>query len=170
MNYEDTVLQNKINQGIKLIEVEKYPDAIKIFEELKKNKKTKLIGLMFLGIIHIKKEEPSKAKSNFYKIIEIDKKHKEANLNLGLIFFKEKNYERSEFYFDKVISFFPNAPISLANSAATISDSKYHYDMVRTGLILYIGNQSLPTKIPLNNSISLKTHIINKMYKKCILF
>ena len=104
MNYEDTVLQNKINQGIKLLEVEKYPDAIKIFEELKKNKKTKLIGLMFLGIIHIKKEEPLKAKSNFYKIIEIDKKHKDANLNLGLIFFKEQNYERSEFYFDKVIS------------------------------------------------------------------
>ena len=58
MNYEDTIIQNKINQGIKLIEIEKYPDAIKIFEELKKNKKTKLIGLMFLGIIHIKKEEP----------------------------------------------------------------------------------------------------------------
>ena len=108
MNYEDTILQNKINQGIKLIEIEKYHDAIKIFDELKKNKKTKLIGLMFLGIIHIKKEEPSEAKNNFYKIIEIDKKHQDANLNLGLIFFKEKNYERSEFYLDRVINLSKN--------------------------------------------------------------
>ena len=108
MNYEDTILQNKINKGIKLIEIEKYIDAVKIFEELKKNKKTKLTGLMFLGIIHIKKNEPSKAKNNFYKIIEIDKKHWDANLNLGLIFFKEKNYERSEFYLDIVISLSKN--------------------------------------------------------------
>ena len=108
MNYEETILHNKINQGIKLIEIEKYHDAIKIFDELKKNKKTKLIGLMFLGIIHIKKEEPSEAKNNFYKIIEIDKKHQDANLNLGLIFFKEKNYERSEFYLDRVINLSKN--------------------------------------------------------------
>ncbi|PPR77009.1 MAG: Alanine racemase 1 [Alphaproteobacteria bacterium MarineAlpha2_Bin1] len=64
-------------------------------------------------------------------------------------------------YFDKTARFFPESKKSLANSAATLSDSKFHYDMVRTGIIIYIGSQFQNYNTKLSNSICLKTHIIS---------
>ena len=64
-------------------------------------------------------------------------------------------------YFDKVANFFPGSKKSLANSAGTLLNHSFHYDMVRVGIILYIGNQSLNSNVALNNSIKLKTHIIS---------
>ena len=102
MKIENSLLQEKINRGIKYFEENKFDEATKIFENLKLNKNTKNISNLFLGIISIKKKENSKAKKYFNKILENDPNHQDANLNLGLVYFAEKNYERAEFYFDKV--------------------------------------------------------------------
>ncbi len=102
MNPENSLLQEKINKGIKYFEDNKLKEAIEIFEDLKLNKNTKNIGLLFLGIISIRNKDNSKAKKYFKKILDNDKWHKEANLNLGLVYFSEKNYDKAEFFFDKL--------------------------------------------------------------------
>ena len=102
MNIEKSLLQEKVNRGIKYFEENKFDEATEIFENLRLNKNTKSISYLFLGIISIKKKENTKAKKYFYKILENEPYHQDANLNLGLVYFAEKNYERAEFYFDKV--------------------------------------------------------------------
>ncbi len=102
MNIENSLLQQKVNEGVKYFEENNFTQATKIFEDLKSNKNTKNISLLFLGIISIKKKNNSKAKKYFDKILENDPGHQDANLNLGFVYFAEKNYERAEFYFDKV--------------------------------------------------------------------
>ena len=68
MNSENSLLQEKINKGIKYFEDNKLTEAIEIFEDLKLNKNTKNIGLLFLGIISIKNKDNSKAKKHFKKM------------------------------------------------------------------------------------------------------
>ena len=102
MNIENSLLQEKVNRGIKYFEENKFSEATEIFENLRLNKNTKNISNLFLGIISIRKKENTKAKKYFNKILENDPNHQDAILNLGLVYFAEKNYERSEFYFDKI--------------------------------------------------------------------
>ncbi len=91
------------------------------------------------------------------------------NFNISLIMSHLSNAEEADSpsndsqkeYFDKISKFFPDSKKSLANSAATLSNSKYHYDMVRTGIILYIGSKFSNISAKLKNSVSLKTHIIS---------
>ncbi len=103
MNIQNSLLQAKINSGIELLKNENLIEALKIFNELKKNKKTKIIGLFFIGIIHTKNKEYQKAKRYFKEVLNLDPKHQDGNLNLGLVHFEEKNYEIAIFYFDQVI-------------------------------------------------------------------
>ena len=100
----DLITNQKINKAFSLLKTENYSELIKLIDELKNEKKTKIVSLFLMGILNIKKNEPYLAKKNFYKILEKKKDHLEANLNLGLIFFNEKNYDRAEFYFDNVIN------------------------------------------------------------------
>ena len=67
MKPENSLLQEKINKGIKYLEDNKLTEAIEIFEDLKLNKNTKNIGLLFLGIISIKNKDNSKAKKYLKK-------------------------------------------------------------------------------------------------------
>ena len=59
MKIDNSLLQEKINRGIKHFEENKFDEATKIFENLKLNKNTKNISNLFLGIISIKKKENS---------------------------------------------------------------------------------------------------------------
>ena len=103
MNLENSLLQAKVNNGIELIKNNNLVEAYNIFNELKKNKETKIIGFFFIGIIHIKKKENQKAKRSFNEVLKLEPLHQDGNLNLGLINFNEKNYEVANFYFDQVI-------------------------------------------------------------------
>lgn len=96
--------QENINKAIKLLELENYSEAIKIINNLKKEKKTKTISLFLMGIYHIKNKQVHDAKKCFIKVLEREINHLDANLNLGLIFYNEKNYDRAEFYFNNVIN------------------------------------------------------------------
>ena len=99
----DFIAKNQINRCIELLEKENFSEARKFINNLKKEKKTKNIGLFLNGIFHIKQKEETEAKKYFNKILKNEINHLEANLNLGLIFYNEKKYERAEFYFNKVI-------------------------------------------------------------------
>ena len=61
MNIENSLLQEKVNRGIKYLEENKFDEATEIFEDLKLNKKTKNISYLFLGIISIKKKRKYKS-------------------------------------------------------------------------------------------------------------
>ena len=71
MTLEQQDYQREIEKGIKLMEGGKVEEAINIFEKIKKNKNTEIIGLLFLGISNIKKKNNEKAKSYFLNILEI---------------------------------------------------------------------------------------------------
>lgn len=100
---EKSFLQKKINKGIELLEKKKFSDAVVIFDYLKKNNSTKVIGLFFLGIIQIRKDKNISAERYFFQVLELNPNHEDANLNLALIYYKEKKYEQSFLYLDKVI-------------------------------------------------------------------
>lgn len=53
----------------------------------------------------------------------------------------------------------PNIPASLANSAATLSGPKFHYDLVRPGIALY-GAEAIAGRPPLQTVVTLRAPVI----------
>ena len=100
---QKTFLEKKINKGIELLKKKDFSGAIKIFEYLKKNNSTKIIGLFFLGIIKIQQNDNNLAKKYFFQLLELNPNHEDANLNLALVYFKDKKYDESKIYLNKVI-------------------------------------------------------------------
>ena len=100
---QKTFLEKKINKGIELLKKKDFSGAIKIFEYLKKNNSTKIIGLFFLGIIKIQQNDNNLAKKYFFQLLELNPNHEDANLNLALVYFKEQKYDESKIYLNKVI-------------------------------------------------------------------
>ena len=99
----DNSLEKRIKKGIDYIESNNLTEAQKLFEDIANNKKSELIGYLFLGIIQIKIKNFTVAKSFFNKILIVEPNNQDANLNLGLVFLEEKNYEKAILFFDKVI-------------------------------------------------------------------
>lgn len=103
MENEKAQIAKKIDKGINLFENNKYDESIKIFNELKKDAKTKIIGIFFLGVIEVKRKNPEDAKKFFLEVLKINKNHEDANLNLGLVYLEERNFVTSLNYFKKVL-------------------------------------------------------------------
>ena len=104
MENEKLEIEKKINKGINLFENNKYEESIKIFEELKENSKTNIIGIFFLGVIEVKRKNLTVAKNFFFEVLKINRDHEDANLNLGLVYLKERDFEESLIYFKKVLT------------------------------------------------------------------
>ena len=104
----DNFLKKQIEKGIGYIESNNLKEAQKIFKDITNNKKSELIGYLFLGIIQIKIKNFTVAKSFFNKILIVEPNNQDANLNLGLVFLEEKNYETAILFFDKVIKISKN--------------------------------------------------------------
>ena len=51
MDNEKLEIEKKVNEGINLFENNKYDESIKIFEKLKENSKTSIIGIFFLELL-----------------------------------------------------------------------------------------------------------------------
>ena len=66
MENEKLEIEKKINEGINLFENNKYEESIKIFEKLKENYKTSIIGFFFLGVIEVKRKNFKAAKEFFF--------------------------------------------------------------------------------------------------------
>ena len=67
MNFEKSLLQEKINRGIDLFKKNKFDEATQIFDLLKDNSESKIISLFFLGIIQTKKKILNLQKKIFFK-------------------------------------------------------------------------------------------------------
>ncbi len=104
MENEKLEIEKKINEGINLFENNKYEESIKIFEKLKENSKTSIIGIFFLGVIEVKRKNFKAAKKFFFDVLKINKDHEDANLNLGLVYLEEREFEESLIYFKKVLT------------------------------------------------------------------
>jgi len=104
MENEKQEIEKKINEGINLFENNKYKESIKIFEKLKENSKTSIVGIFFLGVIEVKRKNLKAAKKFFFEVLKINKDHEDANLNLGLVYLEEKDFEESLIYFKKVLT------------------------------------------------------------------
>ena len=103
MNTDNFFLDKKIKSGLSNLENGNLLIAENIFEELRTNKLAQVISLFFLGIINIKKKNKIKAINLFNKVLKIDSKHIDANLNLGLIYFYYKNFDKAKIFFRNVI-------------------------------------------------------------------
>ena len=104
----DNSLEKRIKKGLSYIESNNITEALKLFEDIVNDKKTELIGYLFLGIIQIKIKNFTVAKSFFNRILIVEPNNEDANLNLGLVFLEEKNYEKAILFFDKVIKISKN--------------------------------------------------------------
>ena len=98
MDNEKLEIEKKVNEGINLFENNKYEESIKFFEKLKENSKTSIIGIFFLGIIEIKRKNLKAAKKFFFDVLKINKDHEDANLNLGLVYLEEKEFDDFDSY------------------------------------------------------------------------
>ena len=101
MDNEKLEIEKKVNEGINLFENNKYEESIKIFEKLKENSKTSIIG--FFSWCYWGKRKNFKAAKEFFDVLKINKDHEDANLNLGLIYLEEREFVTSLIYFKKVI-------------------------------------------------------------------
>ena len=104
MNFEKSLLQEKINRGIDLFKKNKFDEATQIFNLLKENSESKIISLFFLGIIQTKKKNPKLAKENFFEILKIDQDHEDTNLSLGILYQEEKDFNNALIYLKKVLN------------------------------------------------------------------
>lgn len=104
MVIEKSLIQENINKGIRLFETNNFNEAIQIFNTLSKKDETKIIGLFFLGVIEVKKNNLDLAKNYFFEVLNINKFHEDANLNLGLVYLEEKKFDKSIEFFEKVLS------------------------------------------------------------------
>ena len=104
----DNSLEKKIKKGLSYIESNNITEAQKLFEDIANDKKSELIGYLFLGIIQIKIKNFTVAKTFFNRILIVEPNNEDANLNLGLVFLEEKNYEKAILFFDKVIKISKN--------------------------------------------------------------
>ena len=102
MENEKSQITKQIDKGINLFENNKYDESIKIFNELRENSKTKIIGIFFLGVIEVKRKNFEVAKKLFFDVLKINKDHEDANLNLGLIYLEERYFVTSLIYFKKL--------------------------------------------------------------------
>ena len=100
---DNKTIQEKIKEGVNLIENNNFVEAQKIFQNFLNNKETEATGLLLLAIINIKKKEYFKAKELLYKVLAINKFHPEANFNLALVYFAEENYDEALIYFNILI-------------------------------------------------------------------
>ena len=103
MNFEKSLLQEKINKGIDLFKKNKFDEATQIFNLLKEDIDSRIISLFFLGIIQTKKKNHKLAKDNFFEILKINQNHEDTNLSLGLIYLEEKDFNNALFYLKKVL-------------------------------------------------------------------
>ena len=83
----DLITNQKINKAFSLLKTENYSELIKLIDELKNEKKTKIVSLFLMGILNIKKNEPYLAKKNFYKILEKKKRSSRSKFKFGTYFF-----------------------------------------------------------------------------------
>ena len=90
--------EDEVNKGLKLFENNKLEEAIKVFNKLKEYKETKVYSIFLLGIIQIKKKNLN-AKNFFNKILRLDKNHEDSNLNLGLVYLEEKQFDKAKVFF-----------------------------------------------------------------------
>ena len=124
------LIQDQIRKSIEFLEKKNFLEAIKLINIIKKDKKTKNIGLFLNGIFHIKQKAKNEAKQCFNKILETEINHLEANLNLGLIFYDEKKYDKSEFYFNKVININYNQIDAHYHKALIFFDTKKYENSI----------------------------------------
>ena len=103
MNFEKSLLQEKINKGIDLFKKNKFDEATQIFNLLKEDIDSRIISLFFLGIIQTKKKNHKLAKDNFFEILKINQNHEDTNLSLGLVYLEEKDFNNALFYLKKVL-------------------------------------------------------------------
>lgn len=107
MHLDQKFLQKKLDKALKLIKINKLTEAKTNLKYLIQNDQTKIIGLLYSGIIEIKKKNFNLAKEYFNEILSINLNDEGANLNLGLIYFQENNYDKSGKYLTKVLSINP---------------------------------------------------------------
>jgi len=107
MHLDQKFLQKKLDKALKLIKINKLTEAKTNLKYLIQNDQTKTIGLLYSGIIEIKKKNFNLAKDYFNEILSINLNDEGANLNLGLIYFQENNYDKSGKYLTKVLSINP---------------------------------------------------------------
>ena len=83
------------------IKKNKISEAEKLLLELKKDEEFKIDALVYLGVCKIKSNKKNTAINLLKQAIEISINHEFANLNLGLIYFDNKDFQNSIKYLKK---------------------------------------------------------------------
>lgn len=171
MSIDNHDLQKILTKGIHCLNSNNFIKAEKYFNILRNNITTKKIGLTYLGIIEIKKNNHSSAIKIFNEVLIIDKDNYEANLNLGLIYLNLKKFLKSETFLKKA---------SIINPKNNIIN--YHLGLIKLILDEYDAAKQIFSKIldeePLNINVRnnlglcmLKQSRINeaiKIFQKCL--
>ena len=100
MNKTEENLRN-FQISLDYIKENKISEAEKLLLELKKDEEFKIDALVYLGVCKIKSNNKNAAINLLKQAIEISINHEFANLNLGLIYFDNKDFQNSIKYLNK---------------------------------------------------------------------
>ena len=95
MNEVSTTNINLLKKSINLINQNKINEAEEILIGLSKFKDFQVDTFLYLGICKIKKKENEKAIEFLKRSLKLNPNHEYANLNLGLVYFSNKNLDIS---------------------------------------------------------------------------
>ncbi len=107
--------QAKVNYGRFLYEQERYDEAYKAFEESSKdlNYSGRALALAYIGQTSLRLGDKARAKSSFEHSLNINQNLSLPMIELGEIYFDEKNYAESKRLLDKYIAISGKTPRSL---------------------------------------------------------
>jgi type IV pilus assembly protein PilF len=107
--------QARISYGQFLYEQARYAEAFEMFDKaaLDLSSPQRAVALTYLGQTALQMGDRIKAKSKFEHAVNIDNKLALAMIELGVLYFEEKNYVKSKQYLDRYTDVVGRSPRSL---------------------------------------------------------
>ena len=140
--------KHKDNKKIEIMRANAYlqsgdlNNALSIITEILKKNKNDLAILNNIGYILREMENYSEAKEYFKKIIKLDPKHINANVNLGLILLSEKSYKEGWKHYQ-----FRNSQESVKNNTPKTNSQKWNNKTLHNKKVLVWTEQGLGDEI-----------------------
>ncbi|MBI3519603.1 MAG: tetratricopeptide repeat protein, partial [Bacteroidetes bacterium] len=124
-------------------------------------------GIVMIGSSSdIKDEFHSRAKNAFQTCLKLDSTYASSMLNLGVLYYKEKDYGNMFLWYKKALNYTPNDPILLGN----IGEAYFRMNQYDSCIVYFEKAQKYGNKANIINNFLGTTYFSKNNYKKAIHF
>jgi len=104
----DPEVTKEFGEAVGLLDQKKYPEAIKLLEDIVGKTSKFTAPYINLGIAYARNGDLVKAEENFNKALAINSRHPVALNELGLVYRKTGRYEKARDTYQSVLEMYPN--------------------------------------------------------------